>query len=153
MNEAVLNPREEAGDGPELPARMQACVESLLGSAHDLREALTRRRVSTVWDILSRQEQQAALLESYCRLWADLGKAKPGTANDPDAEVREQMRKSVAELRRVQQTNTTLAHGLLAVVRRALAESHGEQGAARHVYTRRGKPGWTTASRFVCRIV
>ena len=142
-------PSPDSENQPEaLVKKLTECVSGLADLAIELREALVHRKPDRIWDILARQEEQAVLLEQYCRLWKDLtaGESTDKAGSDPLAR---QIRSQLERLRALQQSNAILAHSFLSGVRKSLAHIGQRLTGAPTSYSAQGRTENRQGSRLL----
>lgn len=138
------------GDEPALiEKKIHRRVVKLLDLARSLRNAIVERAPDKVWDVLAQQEEHAALLEEYSRLWEEM---TPPSDNPEKKQLKEKIRRDLRVLKTLQKSNTVLAQSFLSAIRKALGRVTDRGTSEKRLYDRRGRPGLNARSVLIKRI-
>ena len=142
------HPVETQNQSDSLVEKLTGCIICLTDLSMELREALVHRRPAQVWKLLTRQEEQAVLLDQYTRLWKDLHPGSPDRKPSHHP-VERRIRSLLMRLRALQQSNAILAHSFLSGVRKSLAGLGKDQTKPSSSYSSQGRTEPRQRSRLI----
>jgi hypothetical protein len=133
-----------------LAVKMKDLVTSLRDLSESLRDAIIKRDVNTVWQILAKQQDQLNEFDKHNRLWSELA---AGFSPTPELrEVKAGLDAEIEKLRTIGQTNLTLVNSFLAVISKALRNVGANIAKKTNVYGKTGKMQCKSSSLLLCRV-
>ena len=123
-------------------------ISDMLNLSLELKAALIQREKEKIWELLSKKEEKAALINQFTELYRDLF---PDEDSKSSISIERQLIKNqLAQLQRIEQHNTMLSRSYLNAIDKAMVKMG--VGSKKKTYTKFGKQNKKNKSLLINRM-
>lgn len=102
-----------------ISGKLRDTIHSMIDLSQELQDAILKRNVEHVWDILAKQENYVSEMEQYSFLWNHLINEADPTDNSMN-QLKEDLKSDVCTLKLLGRRNMSLAKAFLTAIRKAI---------------------------------
>jgi len=126
--------------------RLWAAATELLNSSLRLEEALIKRKVDEVWNILAEQEQKSTTLNQAAKLWQQVYGDNWENLSEDLQHARKDIRTKLQRLQIAEKVNHSLTRNYLSAVERSMMKAGAGLAGKKKVYNKGGRLGLKSSS-------